>query len=72
MKRRLIDAIVKLMVLLAVIFGVTACQTASESFCAIAPQLKYSQQVYDAMADAEAARHLTYLKTGERLCGWRP
>lgn len=72
MKRRLIDAIVKLMVLIAVIFGVAACQTSSGSFCAIAPQLKYSQQVYAAMTDAEAARHLAYLKTGEKLCGWRP
>lgn len=72
MKRRLIDAIVKLMVLIAVIFGITACQTASGSFCAIAPDLRYRQPVYDAMNDAEAARHLAYLKTGERLCGWRP
>lgn len=46
------------------------CSTTSGSFCAIAPQLKYSQAVYDAMTDAEAARHLAYLKTGERLCGW--
>lgn len=70
MKRRLIDAIVKLMVLIAVIFGAAACQTASGSFCAIAPDLRYRKQVYDAMSDAEAARHLAYLKTGERLCGW--
>lgn len=47
------------------------CSTTSGSFCQIAPQLKYSQQVYDAMTDAEAARHLAYLRTGERLCGWR-
>lgn len=51
---------------------VVSCSTTSGSFCQIAPQLKYSQAVYDAMNDAEAARHLAYLKTGERLCGWRP
>lgn len=46
------------------------CTTTSGSFCQIAPQLKYRQQVYDAMTDAEAARHLGYLKTGEKLCHW--
>jgi hypothetical protein len=51
---------------------VAGCTTTSGSFCQIAPQLKYSQQVYDAMTDAEATRHLAYLKTGEQLCGWRP
>lgn len=52
--------------------ALAGCTTARGSFCDIAPQLKYRQQVYDAMTDAEAARHLAYLKTGERLCGWRP
>ena len=46
------------------------CTTTSGSFCQIAPPLKYRQQVYDAMMDAEPARHLRYLKTGEKLCHW--
>jgi outer membrane murein-binding lipoprotein Lpp len=57
-------------ILAALMFA--GCSTTSGSFCQIAPQLKYSQPVYDAMTDAEAARHLAYLKTGEKLCGWRP
>lgn len=51
--------------------ALAACSTTSGSFCALAPNLKYSQKVYDAMTDAEAARHLAYLKTGERLCHWK-
>lgn len=51
--------------------ALAGCTTTSGSFCQIAPHLKYSQQVYDAMSDAEAARHLAYLKTGEKLCKWR-
>lgn len=54
------------------LIALAGCQTASGSFCQIAPHLKYRQQVYEAMTDAEASRHLKYLKTGERLCGWRP
>jgi hypothetical protein len=46
--------------------------TSSGSFCQIAPHLKYHQKVYDAMDDAEAAKTLAYLKTGETLCRWKP
>lgn len=56
----------------AVMMGVTACTTPAGTFCKIAPQLYYRAPVYDAMTDAEAARHLAYLKTGERLCRWHP
>lgn len=72
MMRRLCDIIVKIMVLIAVLAGLTACQTASGSFCTIAPDLRYRQAVYDAMNDAEAARHLAYLKTREQLCKVKP
>ncbi|AWC25437.1 hypothetical protein CO731_04934 [Aminobacter sp. MSH1] len=71
MKRRLADIITRILLLIVVLTGLAACTTARGSFCEIAPDLRYSQQVYDAMSDAEAARHLTYLKTGERLCGWK-
>lgn len=72
MRRRIMDAIVKFLILLAVIFGATACTTPAGTFCSIAPQLYYRASVYDAMTDVEAARHLAYLKTGERLCRWAP
>ena len=57
---------------LLLILALPACQSASGSFCTIAPKLYYRQQVYDAMTDREAARTLAYLKTGEKLCGWKP
>lgn len=57
--------------IVAGLLTIAGCTTTGGTFCDIAPQLKYRQQVYDAMSDAEAARHLAYLKTGERLCGWR-
>lgn len=60
---------------LIIIFSALAlagCTTTSGSFCQIAPQLKYHQKVYDAMDDAEAAKTLAYLKTGEKLCRWKP
>lgn len=72
MRRRIIDAVTKLLVLIAVLCGATACQTASGSFCTIAPKLYYRQSVYNAMNDREAENTLTYQKTGERLCGWEP
>lgn len=72
MKRRLADIITRVLLLIVVLAGLTACTTAKGSFCELAPDLRYRQQVYDAMNDAEAARHLAYLKTGERLCGWTP
>lgn len=71
MRRRILDLMTKLLLLIAVLCGATACHTASGSFCTIAPQLYYRQQVYDAMTDREAARTLGYLKTGERLCEWK-
>lgn len=72
MKRRILDLVTKLLILIAVLCGAAACQSASGSFCTIAPKLYYRQQVYDAMTDREAARTLGYLKTGEKLCGWKP
>ncbi|CAI2934662.1 hypothetical protein [Aminobacter niigataensis] len=71
MKRRLADIITRILLLIVVLTGLSACTTAKGSFCEIAPDLSYRQQVYDAMNDGEAARHLAYLKTGERLCGWK-
>ncbi|AWC25585.1 hypothetical protein CO731_05084 [Aminobacter sp. MSH1] len=71
MTRRLADIITRILLLIVVLTGLAACTTARGSFCELAPDLRYSQAVYDAMNDAEAARHLAYLKTGERICGWK-
>lgn len=57
------------LIVLSVLAG---CSTTSGSFCKIAPELYYRQQVYDAMTDREAEKHLTYLRTGEQLCKWKP
>ncbi len=68
MKRRFLDIIVKIMMMIVVLTGLAACTTARGSFCDIAPDLRYGQAVYDTMTDAEAAKHLAYLQTRERLC----
>ena len=68
MKRFLFGLVNRILILIAVLTGAAACTTARGSFCELAPDLRYSQKVYDAMNDAEAARHLAYLKTRERLC----
>ncbi|WP_432284139.1 hypothetical protein SLT36_20325 [Aminobacter sp. BA135] len=68
MKRRLVDVITRILLLLVVLTGAAACTTARGSFCDIAPDLRYRQQVYDAMNEAEAARHLAALKLREQLC----
>jgi len=72
MKRRLADIITRILLLIAVLTGLAACTTARGSFCEIAPDLRYRQQVFDAMNEAEAARHLAALKMREELCGRMP
>ena len=72
MRRRIIDRLVWLLMLLAFMAGATGCTTTSGSFCAVAEPLYMRGAVYDAMNDREAARMLAYLRTGERLCGWKP
>ena len=69
MKRAILDMITRILILIAVLAGAAACTTPKGSFCDLAPDLRYSQKVYDSMNDAEAARHLAYLKTREQLCG---
>lgn len=71
MKRRLLDLVVKIMLLIVVLTGAVACTTARGSIC-LGPDLRYRQEVYDAMNAEEAARHLTILKTREELCGRKP
>lgn len=68
MKRRLLDIIVKIMLLIVVLTGAAACTTARGGIY-LGPDLRYRQEVYDAMNAEEAARHLIILKTREELCG---
>jgi hypothetical protein len=67
----LFDIVVKIMLLIVVLAGATACTVPRGSIC-LGPDLRYRQQVYDAMNAEEAARHLTILKTREELCGRKP
>lgn len=60
-KRRLADIVTRVLLLIVILAGLTICTTAKGSFCELAPDLSYRQQVYDATNDAEAARHLAYL-----------
>ena len=58
--------------ILAAILALTACQTASGSFCAIARPQRPSQTEIDAMTDARAAEVLAHNKKGQALCRWTP
>jgi hypothetical protein len=71
MKRRLLDLVTRILLLIVVLTGAAACTTARGSIC-LGPDLRYRQEVYDAMNAEEAARHLTILKTREELCGRKP
>ncbi|GAA2848454.1 hypothetical protein EDC40_101134 [Aminobacter aminovorans] len=68
MKRRLLDLVTRILLLIVVLTGAAACTTARGSIC-LGPDMRYRQQVYDAMSDDEAARHLASLKLREELCG---
>ncbi len=67
MKRRLLDLVTLILLLIVVLTGAAACTAARGSIC-LGPDLRYRQQVYDAMNEAEAARHLAALKLREQLC----
>jgi hypothetical protein len=67
MMRRLLDLITRILLLIVVLTGAAACTTPQGSIC-LGPDLRYRQQVYDAMNADEAARHLAALKMREKLC----
>ena len=67
MKRRLADLVVRILLLIVVLTGAAACTSARGSTC-LGPDIRYRQQVYDAMNADEAARHLAALKLREELC----
>ena len=61
----------RMVAVIGLALGVAACATPRGSFCEVAPDLRYRQQVHEAMNDAEARGHLAYRMAGEKLCGWQ-
>ena len=49
----------------------TACTTASGTFCKIAKPIRPSDQVVDTMTDEEVAAALAHNRKGAELCKWK-
>lgn len=52
--------------------ALSACQTASGTFCAIAQPQRPSVAEIEAMSPERAAAVLAHNQRGVALCGWRP
>lgn len=52
--------------------ALTACQTASGSFCDIAKPIRPSVEQIDQMTDAQVRELLAHNRKGQRLCSWNP
>ncbi len=72
MNRRIIDMIVRIMIFIAVICGVAACQTTKGSFCTLSSPVRLSSKAVTALTDAEVKDILARNRVGEKLCGWKP
>jgi predicted small secreted protein len=72
MVRRIIDAIVRVILLVAFLSGLAACQTVRGSFCDVAKPIRLSDATVDAMADAEVKEALAHNEKGRKLCRWKP
>jgi len=72
MKRRIVDMLAWLLMLLIFLVGATACTTSGGSFCAIAKPIRPGQQTIADMTDTEVAALLAHNKRGQALCGWMP
>lgn len=57
---------------LAALLALTACQTPSAGFCAIAKPMRPTAAEIDAMTDQSIAAMLSHNERGKALCGWRP
>lgn len=55
---------------LCVLLALSACQTASGTFCDIARPQRPSVAEIEAMPDARVAEVLAHNEKGRRLCGW--
>lgn len=72
MVRRLVDMIVRVLLLVAFLAGMAACTTAKGSFCQIAKPLRLSDAAVDALSDQEVVALLAHNLKGAKLCGWKP
>lgn len=71
MRKRILDRLAWLLMLLVFLAGLAACQTASGSFCAISKPIRLSSQSVDALTDQEVAAVLAHNERGQRLCHWK-
>lgn len=53
------------------LLALSACQTASGSFCQIARPQRPSAEEIAAMSDARVAEVLAQNRKGQKLCGWK-
>jgi hypothetical protein len=59
-------------VALAALLVLSACQTPSAGFCAIAKPMRPTAAEIDAMSDQSVTAMLSHNLKGQKLCGWRP
>lgn len=57
---------------LCALLALSACQTASGTFCTVARPQRPSAAEIEAMSDARVAEVLAHNLKGQKLCGWRP
>lgn len=57
---------------LAWMLTLTACTTASGSFCDISKPIRPSEAEIAALSDERVQDILEHNTKGQRLCGWRP
>lgn len=72
MKKRILDMLAWLLVLIIFALGASACTTSGGSFCSIAKPIRLTGQTIAVMTDAEVAAVLAHNRKGEKLCGWKP
>ncbi|RWO35289.1 MAG: hypothetical protein EOS10_00010 [Mesorhizobium sp.] len=63
---------VRVLLLIAVLNGISACTTTKGSFCQISEPIRLSSQAVNALSDAEVKTVLAHNRKGERLCRWKP
>jgi hypothetical protein len=56
---------------LCALLALSACQTASGSFCQIARPQRPSAAEIEAMSDARVAEVLAHNRKGQKLCAWK-
>lgn len=72
MKKRILDLLAWLLVLIIFALGASACTTTGGSFCSIAKPIRLTGQTIAVMTDAEVAAVLAHNRKGAAICGWKP